>query len=216
MRIRRQKLASWLLLAVGAGALIAGLALLLRPGPKPPAEPAVAANQSAAPDATKPTAKEISAYTVAADLPRYIYIPAIKVEQTRITHLGVDEHGQIRVPDNLNDTGWYKASAKPGQKGAMFIYGHISSWQAKGVFYDLHKLKAGDEVTIERGDGQKYTYVVVESKTYPADKVNMNEVLAPVDKTQPGLNLMTCAGTVKPGTSEFTERLVVFTTLKSS
>ena len=165
------------------------------------------------PSSHKPTKDELDNYKVAADSPRFVYIPSIKVPQTRIIHLGLDKTGQIAVPDNVNDTGWYTGSSKPGQPGAMFIFGHISSWQAKGVFYDLDKLKPNDTVTVERGDGKKYTYKVIRTKIYPAAKVNMNEVLAPADSNKTGLNLMTCTGKVIKGTSEFSERLVVFTSL---
>jgi LPXTG-site transpeptidase (sortase) family protein len=115
----------------------------------------------------------------------------------------------------IYDAGWYNASAKPGQDGAMFIYGHVSSWQANGAFYNLKKLTAGDTITITRGDNATFTYKVVSSKIYPKDDVDMNAVLAPVDASKPGLNLMTCTGTVIKGTSEFSDRLVVFMSLVS-
>jgi hypothetical protein len=41
----------------------------------------------------------------------------------------------------------------------------------------------------------------------------MQQVLSSVNPDQPGLNLMTCTGQVIKGTSQFNERLVVFTTL---
>ena len=89
----------------------------------------------------------------------------------------------------------------------MFIYGHVSSWTADGVFYNLHKLKAGDNIVITRGDNTSYTYTVIKSRIYPYNNVPMNTVLAPVNSDMPGLNLMTCTGSVIKGTSEFNERL---------
>ena len=41
----------------------------------------------------------------------------------------------------------------------------------------------------------------------------MSQVLSPVNPTKPGLNLITCTGQVISGTSEFNERLVVYTSL---
>jgi sortase A len=95
----------------------------------------------------------------------------------------------------------------------MFIYGHVSSWTNDGVFYNLKKLKAGDTITITRGDNTTYNYQVVSVKIYPYNNVDMEQVLAPIDASKPGLNLMTCTGQVIKGTSEFNERLVVFTSL---
>jgi sortase A len=169
-------------------------------------------NQSA-PSSAKPKQAAVTSYQVAPALPKYINIPAAGVPTTRIVQLGLTKNNQIAVPDNIYDAGWYDQSAKPGQSGAMFIYGHVSSWQASGVFYNLKKLKAGDKMTITRGDNQTFTYQVVSSKIYPYNAVDMNQVLAPVDPSKQGLNLMTCTGQVIKGTSEFNERLVVFTSL---
>ena len=97
----------------------------------------------------------------------------------------------------------------------MFIFGHVSSWTANGVFHDLKKLKPGDQIAVTRGDDKVFIYQVVSSKVYSADDVDMNEVLSPVNAAKPGLNLMTCSGSVIKGTNNFSERLVVFTSLAS-
>ncbi|HSX36820.1 MAG TPA: sortase [Patescibacteria group bacterium] len=176
---------------------------------------AKAVHVQGAPSAVKPSATAVANYTVAPDLPKYVSIPSIGVATARVIQLGLSGNGQIATPDNIYDTGWYNGSAKPGKQGAMFIYGHVSSWQANGVFYNLKKLRPGDYVTITRGDNTTYTYQVVTSKTYPYNNVDMDEVLSPIDASTPGLNLMTCTGQVMAGTSEFSERLVVFTKLVS-
>ncbi|HEV7453889.1 MAG TPA: class F sortase [Candidatus Saccharimonadales bacterium] len=165
------------------------------------------------PSAAKPTASSIANYTVSAGLPKYIAIPAIGVQQTRIKPLGLIKNRTIATPDNLYDTGWYNGSAKPGESGAMFIYGHVSTWKARGVFYDLKKLKPGDRITVERGDGKLFTYEVNRTTVYPAGKVDMAAVLTPAEPGKPGLNLMTCSGTLLKNANDFTERLVVFTSL---
>jgi LPXTG-site transpeptidase (sortase) family protein len=162
-----------------------------------------------APSAVKPKPKEVSAYKVAPDLPKYISIPAIHVDSARVIGLGLKDN-QIASPANIYDAGWYQNSAKPGQAGAMFIFGHVSSWQANGVFHDLKKLKPGDKIAVTKGDNTVFNYKVVSQKVYDADNVDMNEVLAPVNPAKPGLNLLTCAGKVIKGTSNFSERLVVF------
>lgn len=165
----------------------------------------------AAPKASHPSQNDIDNYTVAADLPRYITIPTINIPKTRVMQLGLTKNNEIAVPGNIYDAGWYNRSAKPGQLGAMFIYGHVSSWQANGIFYNLKRLKPGDTVNITRGDGKTFTYQVVSSKIYPYNSVDMKAVLTPVVSGTPGLNLMTCTGKIIKGTSEFNERLVVFT-----
>jgi LPXTG-site transpeptidase (sortase) family protein len=214
-KVKLPKFTFWVITLVSLFFIGWGISLTFNKNRAPVTATSPQANSSApAPKANRPSQKDINSYKVAADLPRFINIPSIKVPKTRIMHLGVNKNGQIAVPANIYDTGWYTSSAKPGQAGAMFIFGHVSSWEANGIFHDLKKLRTGDLVTIERGDGVKYTYKVEKTKTYPHDKVNMNEVLAPSNANIPALNLMTCAGKVIKGTSEFTERYVVFTSLQ--
>lgn len=162
--------------------------------------------------APKPSSNTVAAYNVAPDHPKYITIPGIKVPKTRIIQLGTTGHNQIAAPNNIYDVGWYDQSSKPGRPGAMFMYGHVSSWEAQGIFYNLKSLKAGDEITLTNGANQQFVYKVIKSKIYSAQAVDMNEVLSPVS-SQPGLNLMTCTGNLIKGTNEFSERLVVFTAL---
>jgi LPXTG-site transpeptidase (sortase) family protein len=127
-----------------------------------------------------------------------------------VKQTGLSKDGAIGAPRNVFTTAWYTGSAKPGQNGAVLIDGHVSSWTTHGVFYNLKTLQSGDKIKIERGDGHLFSYKVVKTKTYPNNKVNMNQVISPVNRKKPGLNLITCAGHVKPGTSEFNRRLVVF------
>ena len=171
---------------------------------------------AAAPSSVKPPASTVNSYSVPPTDPKYIAIPAISINKVPIIKLGLLKTGAIATPNNIFETGWYDASSKPGQAGAMFIYGHVSSWSANGIFYNLKKLVAGDQVTITRGDNTNYTYQVVSTKIYPYNNVDMGQVLSPINSSTPGLNLMTCTGQVIKGTSEFNERLVVFTSLVSS
>jgi sortase (surface protein transpeptidase) len=92
----------------------------------------------------------------------------------------------------------------------MLIDGHVSSWKAHGIFYGLNTLVAGDAIQVERGDGTIFTYKVVKSQVYSYTKVDMTAALAPINSHKPGLNLITCTGDVVAGTSEFSERMVVF------
>jgi LPXTG-site transpeptidase (sortase) family protein len=204
------------LLVVGvAGLIISGVLYVHRS--RPPHNLTISSvDVTPAPSSVKPTAAAVASYRVPPTSPKYISIPAIGITNTRIIRLGLLANGQIATPDNIFDTGWYDGSSKPGQSGAMFIYGHVSSWTADGIFYNLKKLKAGDDITITRGDNQTFTYQVVTTRIYPYMSVNMGAVLSSINPSVPGLNLMTCTGKVIPGTSEFNERLVVFTSLVSS
>jgi len=152
-----------------------------------------------------------SAYAAAPDEPKYLVIKNIKVD-ARVISVGKLDDGSIGTPPpNTNQVGWFSASSKPGQPGAMVIDGHVSGLPDVGVFFNLKKLVAGDTVQVERGDGQKITYQVVKTQSYDAANVDTNALLNPVDFSKPGLNLITCAGKYDPKSDEFNQRIIVFT-----
>lgn len=152
----------------------------------------------------------IDEYVVAPNLPRVMTIDKIGVK-ARIMPLGVTSSNKLKAPSNIYDVGWYNASAQPGQPGAMLVDGHVSSWTSDGVFKDLKNLEPGDIITVERGDSQKLQFRVVKSQTYVESATDMRAALLPVTEGKNGLNLITCYGRVRPGTSEFEQRLIVFT-----
>lgn len=162
----------------------------------------------------RPSKKALATYQVAPSLPRYIIIPKIDVN-ARVGSVGLTASGAIGTPSNVYDTDWFNQSSKPGETGAMLIDGHISSWNANGVFYNLHQLQPGDVIEIQRGDGKMFTYKVSEVKIYDKNSVNMKSVLAPIDPSRPGLNLISCYGDVIKGTNEFNKRIVVYSTEQS-
>jgi LPXTG-site transpeptidase (sortase) family protein len=180
-----------------------------------PSPPSGAAASQSAPSSVKLKPQVVASYAVPNTHPKYIAIPAIGIGNTPVLGLGLLSNGAIATPNNINEAGWYNASSLPGQAGAMFIYGHMSSWAADGIFYNLKKLKSGDTITITRGDNTTYTYQVAASKVYSYDNVNMAEVLSPINATKPGLSLMTCTGKIIKGTNEFNQRLVIFSNLVS-
>lgn len=161
----------------------------------------------------KPSTNAVANYNVASDLPRYLIIPKYGVK-SRVMSVGVTNTGAMAVPKNIYDTAWFDQSAKPGQKGAMLINGHVSSWTANGVFYNIKKLVADDIIQIQRGDGTIFSYKVVKSQVFDANSVDMKSAVTPVIPGKQGLNLITCTGSVKPGTDEFDKRIVVYTVLQ--
>jgi len=157
----------------------------------------------------KPTAKVVSSYVVEPNYPKYLIIPSIGVNSI-VSQTGILANGALGTPYNVFYTDWYTGSALPGQPGATLIDGHVSSWTAHGVFYNLHNLKAGDAIQIVKGNNQVVNYKVVKTVFYPANKVNMQAAITPVTNGVSGLNLITCTGQVIPGTSLFNERVIVF------
>lgn len=162
------------------------------------------------PATTPITENSKDAYVVAPQLPRLLTIDKLGIK-ARVMPLGVTSANKLKAPSNIYDVGWYNASSQPGDPGAMLMDGHVSSWESDGVFKNIKKLVPGDELTVERGDGQVFRYRVMKSQAYDEAQTDMQAALQPVTEGKNGLNLITCYGRIKPGTSEFEQRLIVFT-----
>ncbi len=153
-------------------------------------------------------------YKVAPDLPRILQIPSIGVD-ARVLQLGVKANNELATPSNIHDAGWYTGSSKPIDKaGAILIDGHVSGPTQHGVFYNLKKLKAGDEIVLERGDGVKLVFGVTRVKTVKVEDVDMNELMRSDEPAKLALNLITCGGTFDAKNNEFESRVLVFAVQK--
>lgn len=157
----------------------------------------------------KPSAAAIRNHTVAPSLPRYVRITKLGVE-ARVVRQGVDKTGALKAPGNVHDAGWYENSSKPGEAGAVLLDGHVSGRTQHGVFYNIKQLNKGDIIEIERGDGAKFTYKVVKSKTAAVDKVDMSEAMLPAESGKLGLNLITCTGKYDAKKGSYDQRIIVF------
>ncbi len=166
---------------------------------------------SPAPATIKPSAAAVSSYTVPATHPRYLHIPKLAVD-ARVLPVFLTKDHAIGTPSNVFDTAWYTGSTLPGRPGATLIDGHVSSASTHGVFYNLKSLQPGDSLSIELGNGTSVTFRVVKIQTYPADSVDVNSLLTSIDKSKPGLNLITCAGVIVKGGNDFSQRVVVYAT----
>lgn len=165
------------------------------------------------PSTTKPSTAAVASYAVAPNVPRYIDIPKLGVH-ARILSEGLTKKGELQVPWNVYDTGWYNGSAQPGQNGAMLVDGHSGIGNLHGVFYKISSLVAGDTITITQGNGHKSTYTVAATKILNVADVNMADMLVSADTNKPGLNLITCAGERIPGTTDLNQRAEVYAVLQ--
>jgi len=169
-------------------------------------------------DETPVTKKQKTEHTVPADQPRYISIDKIGVGQTRVFKVGVDANNLLQSPANIDDAAWYEKSALPGQGyGAVLIDAHNGGISRNGVFARLHELRPGDDISLERGDGKKFTYSVVENESMPLEEVNktgMAKMMKSADEMKEGLNLITCDGKWVPRLQQFDRRIMLRAVIK--
>ena len=110
--------------------------------------------------------------------------------------MGIGASGELKTPNNIFDVGWYESSGKPGSGGTMVIDGHNGGPHVHGVFKDLPDLNEGDIIVVERGDGVKYRYAVVENKTVPLGESNayMSVAMRSPKAGTESVTLITCTG----------------------
>lgn len=132
------------------------------------------------PDETKPTDKEIANYQVEADKPRYLDIKRLNVH-ARVQISSVNTNGLLSVPNNIYDTSWYSGSSRPGHGGYIIVSGVGIANNSKGVFANLDSLEQDDEIVLEVGLGDKYTYQVKEINIV-SDEKDTESTLAKLQK----------------------------------
>ena len=161
-------------------------------------------------DESEVTDTAIDRYTVAGDLPRVLTIDSLGV-RARVLPMSVNADGAMQAPVNIFDSGWYGASAKPGTPGATVIDAHASGATREGLFAYLDTLTIGDELSLERGDGQTFTYRVTHTETIPLNEVDMTKLLTPYGTATEGVNLITCTGSWLPDQKTYDHRVMVYT-----
>jgi len=135
-------------------------------------------------------------HTVAADEPRYLSIAKLGIKDARILKMGINQAGELDTPYGIFDIGWYSQSSKPGFGGVLVMDGHNGGPNVEGVLKHLNTLYAGDEIIVERGDGQIFTYKVVDNQEVPlseADEYMTKAFQSPVTGRE-SLTLISCIG----------------------
>lgn len=156
--------------------------------------------------------------------PRYLSIPSLKISNARVVQIGtIKDTGQLDSPKSIYDAGWYTKSGLPGaEKGAVLIDGHNGGPTKGGIFENLGSLSKGSEIIIERGDGQRITYQVVDNREMSVEDINnesnplgMKTMLNSIDPKKEGLNMITCVGDWDYAKNTFNKRVMLRAVRKS-
>lgn len=144
--------------------------------------------------------------------PTTLSIPSLHVYAS-IESVGMDTQGRMGVPQNDLDTAWYKYAAKPGQQGSAVIDGHFDTpTGAPAVFYDISKMKIGDDILVTDSYNHTYTFSVTEVTSYPYNALPMQRIFASHDAVR--LNLITCDGVWSQSQHNYSNRAVIYSVLQ--
>ena len=151
---------------------------------------------------------QVQEHAVVPALPAKIVIPKLGVE-ANIEFVGADESGRMGIPEQVENAGWWKYGAKPGEVGSAVLAGHVDTPEGSyGIFYKLDQLMPGDTITVYDQENNQHVFRVAFVQTYQEDEFPVDVVFERADKKR--LNLITCSGNFDLSVQNYEERLVVF------
>ncbi|MGW2513961.1 sortase domain-containing protein [Streptomyces scopuliridis] len=141
--------------------------------------------------------------------PVRLRIPALGV-RAEVLPLALDDEGTLDAPGfrNAMKVGWFALGPRPGERGPAVLIGHRDAPANPGtapvrngrdniknaVFAKLGRLRPGDAIETELGDGRRLTFRVTAVDTYRTKRFPTEQVYGPVPTPQ--LRLITCGGVI--------------------
>jgi sortase (surface protein transpeptidase) len=147
---------------------------------------------------------------VVVDRPVQLLIPALELDAPVIP-LELEETGELEVPEDPDNTGWFTGGPEPGEPGAAVIAGHVDSKTGPAVFHGLRDLSPGDEITVVGAGGESATFSVDRLEQHDKAQFPTVDVYGPTDS--PELRLITCSGGFDRASGHYKDNLVVFASL---
>lgn len=212
-----------LLIAAGLALLLGGF-LLLRDEPGPSGDPAAVEEALRPESLPQPTVPVEPAPTTTtepppvADPPSEDEKPITEPVELRVDALGirapiapygVDAGGQMEVPDNVTEVGWYRFGPKPGEPGSAVLAAHVAmAGLGPGVFYELDTMAEGDSIVVTYRDGSRAEFRVVARDTYLKDELPLDVVFS--RQGPPVLTLITCGGGFNRSIGRYDSNVVVY------
>lgn len=199
-----------LLLIIGATIVVlVCLHQITNNGKRTPLKPRSITYSTDTPDENKPH-KDYK-WQGAANTPKYMKLDSIGAEGF-IQNVGVDQHNQVAVPNNIYMAGWFSKGAIPGAEGLSIIDGHVTGRHHDGIFKNLKNLQQNDRFTIQFGNGSIKQFIVRQVAEVPlADAPGL--LFSQKPKITSQLNLITCGGVYDHQASTYDKRVIVVSEL---
>ena len=122
---------------------------------------------------------------------------------------GVAPSGQMEVPDNVTEVGWYEHGPSPGQPGSAVLAAHVDlRGPGRGLFYALDQLDVDDEVVVGYSDGESRRFRVVARSTYLKSELPLDVIFS--RQGDPVLTLITCGGGFSASEGSYDSNVVVY------
>ncbi|OZC76621.1 sortase [Rhodococcus sp. 06-462-5] len=172
----------------------------------PPSSPTQAAPESSQPssgiaptapaaDSVRPAPTRVSAVDIGLDEP--------------LIGLGLTASGEMQVPTDYDDVGWFTGGGRPGAIGSPTVLaGHVDSTTGPAVFDRLSELGPGDVVAVEDEAGGRAEYRIVEVGDYGKAEFPTALVFGAVPADE--IRLITCSGDFDAAVGSYERNLVLY------
>jgi Sortase domain len=139
--------------------------------------------------------------------PVRLVLPAAGLDAP-IDEVGVQDDGQMAIPENVDRVGWYRFGPVPGEPGSAVLAGHVDDdQQGLGVLARLRTAEPGDEVRVTDADGTTTRWRVVARETITKRVLPLAELFR--RDGPPRLTMITCGGPFLPELSSYRDNVVV-------
>lgn len=170
--------------------------------------PATDTPESGGTDDDPPVAPPSSTVTAAVPRPIGLRIDTLEVAAP-VEPYGVDESGQMAVPNNVTEVAWYRFGPKPGEPGSAVLAAHVDlAGSGPGVFFDLDTLEEDDQITVTYEDGSETVFRVVARGVYEKEELPLDVIFS--RQGPPVLTLITCGGAFNRNISRYDSNIVVY------
>jgi len=142
--------------------------------------------------------------------PARITISSIGV-QARVSALGLNEDGGLKVPEDPWLVGWWRGGPRPGEKGPAVLVGHKDSRTGPAVFYGVGDLAPGDELVVDDVNGRTATFTVsrieqVGRGDFPTDRVYG-------ETRSSELRILSCGGEYDEENRQYEDNVIIYARL---
>ncbi len=126
-----------------------------------------------------------------------------------VEQVGVDDHGDMAIPERVDQVGWYRFGSAPGSRaGSVVLAGHVdSAQQGIGAFRELWSADAGDTVVLDTDSGREFRYRVVSREAFDKAAVPLSDLFSTTGA--PRLTLITCGGAFDSSIRSYDDNIVV-------
>lgn len=145
--------------------------------------------------------------TTGIPVPERVAIQAIGLDEP-LVELGLLTDGQMEVPSDYDDVGWFAGGGRPGGHGPSVLAGHVDSTTGPAVFDGLRRLSWGDVVAITSAAGEEAHYRVTSTGEFSKDDFPTVDVFGATAADT--VRLITCSGDFDAAVGSYDRNYVVF------